>query len=239
MAPDPPSDSGGTLSAMDRAFLTGVPDAGELLLVRHGKQDFPAPGTRDISLWMDPPLSKVGQRQAEAVGDYLARRPVAAVYSSRLLRAAATGRAIAERHGLTVGADDRLREVEIFRDLPPGSTSAVETFGADEMKAAQERFVATRRWNAYPASESGPELRARVVDAVEAIVASHPGQTVVVACHGGVINAYLVHILGVAEDMFFRPAHASVHRVRFADTRRVVTTLNEITHLEDADLLTW
>jgi broad specificity phosphatase PhoE len=228
------------LSAMDRAFLTGMPEAGELILVRHGQQQYPEPGTKDFSQWIDPPLSKAGLRQAEAVGRHLSLRPVTAVYSSRLQRANATGQAIAEHHGLDVTVDDRLREIEMFRDLPDGHTSPLEAFGAEQLAEAQEAFVATRRWSAYPGSESAAELRERVIAAVEAAIAAHPGGVVVVACHGGVINAYLASLRGVEEDMFFRPAHASVHRVAFAGDRRVIGALNEIVHLEPADeLLTW
>jgi len=228
------------LSSMDHAFLTGVPEAGELVLVRHGQQDYPSAGTRSFSAWVDPRLSATGERQAEAVGRALAGRPVAAVYSSHLQRAHATGRAIARHHRVEVVVDTELREIEMFRDLDEGQ-SPVEALGADRLREAQERFVATRRWDAYPATETGAELKDRVVRAVEAAVAAHPGGTVVVACHGGVINAYLVHVLGLQhEDMFFRPAHASVHRVAFAGGRRVVGVLNEVHHLQPAEeLLTW
>jgi len=60
----------------------------------------------------------------------------------------------------------------------------------------------------------------------------------VVACHGGVINAYLTHVLGLTDqDMFFRPAHASVHRVTFLGERRVIDAVNETAHLVPADEL--
>ena len=237
----PDQEQARTLSAMDRAFLTGDPDGGEVILVRHGQQQFPEPGsTKDFSAWIDPPLSKVGLRQAEAVGRHLSLRPVTAVYSSRLARANVTGQAIAEHHGLDVVVDDRLREIEMFRDMPDGTRNPMEAFGPEQMARAQEEFVATRRWSAYPGTETAAELRGRVVAAVESVIATHPGEVVVVACHGGVINAYLADMLGLEEDMFFRPAHASVHRVAFLGARRVVGALNEISHLEPADeLLTW
>ncbi|MHB8464527.1 MAG: histidine phosphatase family protein [Acidimicrobiales bacterium] len=225
------------MSAMDQAFLTDDDQAGEVILVRHGQQQFPEAGTKDFSAWIDPPLSKVGMRQAEAVGRHLSRRPVTAVYSSRLERAYVTGQAIAEHHGLDVVIDDRLREIEMFRDLPDGKTNPVEAFGAEQMAAAQEEFIVTRQWSAYPGTETTAELRGRVVEAVEAIVSAHPAQVVVVACHGGVINAYLADLLGLTEDMFFRPAHTSLHRIRFHDERRVIDSLNETAHLEPADEL--
>jgi probable phosphoglycerate mutase len=226
------------MSGMDRTFLTDVPGTGELILVRHGQQDFPPPGTKELAAYLDPPLSKIGVRQAEAVGTYLSGRPITAVYASRLLRATATGQAIAEHHRLGVQFDDRLREVELFRDLPAGARGTIEAYGVDRMRQAQEDFVATRRWSAYPGSEGGDAFRGRVSDAVEEVLASHPGEVVVVACHGGVINAYMTYLLSIGEDMFFRPAHASVHRIAFLGQRRVCMTLNELPHLE-GELLTW
>jgi len=229
---DAPPPAARTFSSMDQAFLTGQPGTGELILVRHGQQQYPEAGMRKFADWVDPPLSELGRRQAEAVGRALAGRPVAAVYSSHLERARRTGEAIAARHGVEVQVDKALREIEMFRDLHTGA-NPVETFGRDAMLAAQQRFVATRRWDAYPATESGAELVARVIPAVDAAVAAHPGGVVVIACHGGVINAYLVHVLGLREvDMFFRPAHASVQRLTFHGRRRVIANLNEVHHLE-------
>jgi broad specificity phosphatase PhoE len=165
---------------------------------------------------------------------------VDAVYSSHLERARRTAEAIGAHHGLTPTIVEDLREIEMFRDLPRGA-GLVDVVGADALRSARDAFVATRRWDAYPATESGEELRGRVVPAIEAIVAAHPAQVVVVACHGGVINAYLSHVLGVnGEDMFFRPAHASLHRLAYAGTRRVVGSLNVTDHLTAADdLLSW
>jgi probable phosphoglycerate mutase len=227
-------------SAIDQAFLTGDAEAGELILVRHGEQDFPPDGTRDFSAYVDPPLSGRGDLQAEGVGRALADRPVAAVYSSGLKRALSTAQAIAAHHGLGVTVVEELHEIEMFRDLPPGQ-GPTDAWGVEAILAARDEFVRTRQWTAYPGTESGEELAARVVPAVEAILAAHPAQVVVVACHGGVINAYLAHVLGVTgEDMFFRPAHASTHRIAFKGDRRVLGSMNEIHHLLPTDdLLSW
>ena len=59
---------------LDRAFLTNIGTATELILVRHGQQVWPDPATSTVSEWVDPPLSDLGRRQAEAVGLALADR---------------------------------------------------------------------------------------------------------------------------------------------------------------------
>ncbi|MEZ5227311.1 MAG: histidine phosphatase family protein [Acidimicrobiales bacterium] len=106
------------------------------------------------------------------------------------------------------------------------------------MAGIGERFVQTQKWDAYPATESSNDFRRRVSLAVESAVVSHPGETVVVACHGGVINAYLAEVLGLGIDMFYRPVHASSHWVRCANGRRIIDVLNEQHYLAAAGLVT-
>jgi broad specificity phosphatase PhoE len=227
---------------MDRAFLTNTTDATELVLVRHGQQDFPKDmrnATRDD--WVDPPLSAIGNRQAEAVGQSMVGHRIDAVYSSHLKRANETGRQIGRHHGLDVTVLEELREIELFRDVPEG-TSLPDVIDPLLLRGARERWVQVRRWDVYPFSETGDEFRHRVLMAVEGILVAHPGgQRVVVACHGGVINAVTAAFLGLAEDMFYRPAHASVHRVGVLGGRRVIWSLNETHHLTTVapELLTW
>ncbi|MEZ5236291.1 MAG: histidine phosphatase family protein [Acidimicrobiales bacterium] len=225
-APEPPRQP----SPLDRAFLTTATDATELILVRHGQQVWPDPTTSKVADWVDPPLSELGRRQAVAVGLALSRQPVQAVYASRLVRAHDTGAAVASHHSLEVEIVDDLREIETFRDLPQDAHPA-DVLGELVLRGARERFVRHRTWDVYPGSERNDEFRHRVVNVIEGIIAGHPGQRVVVACHGGVINAYIGEVLGLSTAMFFRPAHASTHRVRAKGEVRALQALNEVHHL--------
>jgi broad specificity phosphatase PhoE len=227
-APQPPP------SPLDRAFLTSDPQAGDLVLVRHGQQTQPTGPNVTVSDWVDPPLSELGRRQAGAVGEALRDLGVDAVYASNLQRALDTGLAIAGHYGLEPTVFPELREVEMFRDLPE-DVPLVDAVDRTLLRGSRERFVHERTWDAYPFTETSAEFRGRIVTTIEGILTLHAGETVVVACHGGVINAYLAHLLRLGEDMFFRPAHASITRVRFRDGRRVVHTLNELHHLHDAE----
>ncbi len=224
-------------SPIDRAFLSSGESVGNLILVRHGQQQWPDPKLSVSGDWVDPPLSETGRAQAECVADHLANEPIAAVYSSALLRANDTGRAVASRHGLEVEVIDALEEIHIFRDLPQDK-QAIDTLGGKAMAGIGERFVQTQKWDAYPATESSNDFRRRVSLAVESAVVSHPGETIVVACHGGVINAYLADVLGLSVDMFYRPVHASSHRIRCANGRRIIDVLNEQHYLAAAGLVT-
>jgi broad specificity phosphatase PhoE len=218
----------------DRAFLTGVEGVTELILVRHGEQDLPNPGGGPVGDAIDPPLSERGQTQAELVGLRLSTEIIHAVYASPLRRAYETGQAIARHHRLEPTVVSDLREVEIFRDIPPDRTAA-EFVGASLLAAIRERMLRERDWDVYPHSESSFEFRKRVVNAVEAIIAENEGKRVVVACHGGVINAYTGYVVGTPSDMFFRPAHASISVVAAGEGIRALHLLNDTHHLRTAE----
>ncbi len=224
-------------SPIDRAFLTDQPETGTLYFVRHGQQQWPDPETSVAGDWVDPPLSETGHKQADCVGRWFADQPITAVYSSQLLRANDTGKAIASHHGIEVHVIEALEEIRLFEDLPQDERPT-DILGEMALDGIRERFVQTKKWDVYPLTERSLDFRRRVGWAIESVLVAHPGETIVIACHGGVINAYLSDLLGLDEDMFFRPYHASSHRILFGQERRVIDTLNDEAYLVAENLLT-
>lgn len=216
----------------DQAFLTGVPDVTEVLLIRHGQQEFDLKGV--VGDWIDPPLSDQGRLQARLLGEALSLKPVDAVFASRLRRAEQTAVEIARHHDLEVEFLDDLREVEIFRDVPPDKT-AREFVGEELLEAARQRMLNERNWDVYPYSESSYDFKKRAINAVETAIAKNTDERIAIVCHGGVINAYVGHIIGSRFDMFFRPAHTSVSIVVSGEGRRVLRLLNDTHHLTTAE----
>jgi probable phosphoglycerate mutase len=97
-------------------------------------------------------------------------------------------------------------------------------------------------WRRFLAEEAGLDRSsfvAEVARTLEAIIAEHRGHTVVVVCHGGVINAWAAHVLGLpSPQLFFDPAYTSINRFRAASTgERSIVTLNERAHLRGELLL--
>lgn len=215
----------------DRAFLTGVEGVTQLILVRHGEQFIADARTGPVGETIDPPLSERGERQAKLVGERFSTQRIDVVYASPLRRAFDTGAQVARHHRLEPRVLPDLREVEVFRDVPP-ERSAVDFLGAELMSGIRERMLREKKWDVYPYSESSFEFRKRTVNAIEGILAANEGKRIVVACHGGVINAYVGHIIGVEYDMFFRPAHTSVSVVYSGHGVRALQSLNDVTHLE-------
>jgi broad specificity phosphatase PhoE len=120
----------------------------------------------------------------------------AAVYTSPLERAVETARVVAARHGLDPVVREGLREIELgdvdglqFEDYPT------------ELREALLEAPATVR---FPGGESYEQLRARVVAAIDELVAQHGGETVVVVSHAGAIRAALATWLSVAPEASFR-----------------------------------
>jgi probable phosphoglycerate mutase len=71
-----------------------------------------------------------------------------------------------------------------------------------------------------------------VVVAVERVIADNPGRTVALVAHGGVVNLYLAHILGIDRPMWFEPAYTSISRVLAARSgQRQVRSVNEAAHV--------
>ncbi len=224
-------------STFDQAFLTGVEDVTEMLLIRHAQQQFDPDGT--AGELVDPPLSEHGRLQARLLGEALSTLHLDAVLSSPLRRAHETALAVAQHHRLEPQVVDDLREVEIFRDVPPGETPGA-FIGKELLEAARQRMLNERVWDVYPFSESSAAFRKRTINAIEAAIATHPNHRIAIVCHGGVINAYVSHIIGSPYDMFFRPAHTSINIVAAGMGRRVLRTLNDTHHLRtgEGDLLT-
>lgn len=85
------------------------------------------------------------------------------------------------------------------------------------------------RWEDIGGPVDPRRFRTTVVSAIDAIVGAHPGQTVLVVCHGAVINAYLGDVIGTPRLLWFEPRYTSLHRVLISRRGlRSVETVNEV-----------
>ena len=174
----------GTVAAMS---------ATRLLLVRHGESQVTVRrvvgGERTCT-----GLSPLGVRQAEALRDRLRREGPAhidALLSSTLPRAYQT----AEIVGSVLDVDLAAREADLVEHRP-GDADGVPfadfatRFDSFDLRAHPDRPLA-------PGGESLNEFRTRVLAAVARIEVEHRGATVLVVCHGGVIDIVFREFLGV------------------------------------------
>ena len=203
-----------------------------LLLVRHGHVDF---SSRDFTdshrgRQYNPPLSDRGKDQARRLADRLSLMdPPAAVATSPFRRCLETIAPYLEASGLQAERVDDLGEVFIgdwegmgFEEIISGDEELARRFREQEPMFALA-----------PGGESGQQLRARVVPAVDRLLERVGEGIVVVVAHGGVINAYLGQLMGIDHDMFFLPDNASINTVLVEDGRAEVRFLNDVRHLTD------
>ena len=148
---------------------------------------------------------------------------VDAVYASTMLRAIQT----AEPYAALSGLEIQEREGIVEFDRGTGQYVPMEVLKRDDYEA----------WKAFVSGGYQMDIDAfqkAVVDTLEDIIATNPSRTVAVFCHGGVINVWTAHVLGMAPRLFFEPGYASVHRYLCARSgQRNLVTLNERAHLKD------
>lgn len=191
----------------------------ELVFVRHG---LPV-RIDDAGGPADPALSEEGRHQAGVLATWLAATRLDAVYTSPMRRARETAAPLAERLATDMIVDDGLEEFDAHLSF----YIPIEELAHDDPRWQQ--LVA--EWSSPAANGVRQAFRARVVDAVERIVADHHGQRVALVCHGGVVNAYLSHILEMDRTLFFEPGYTSVSRVLAARSgERQLVSANEMPH---------
>jgi probable phosphoglycerate mutase len=213
---------------LENPFLTSFEGMCEVLLVRHGEQQF----RENIPLGeaLDAPLSEMGWAQARAVGERLAPARLGAVYCSSMQRAYHTACEIAKHHGYEPTVLDELREIDLWQRAPQDK-GLLDIYTRDELIAIYREVARTRKHDAYPHVEDVPGFRRRVIQAMDHIIEANIGQRVAVVCHGGVINTYLSHLFGSGYDHVVPVHHTSITVIRGADDRRVVLTVNDYSHV--------
>ena len=198
----------------------------ELLLIRHG-----LPVRRELDEGVaDPELSEAGLEQAQRLGAYLASEHLDAVYASPLRRAFQTAQPVAATRGL---------DIVVEPDVAEFDRTSSEYVPIEELKAANDpRWDAMMRGEWSQSDQSPEEFRQRLVGAIERRIDQHSGDRIAIVCHGGVINGYLAHILGLGNPQgFFYPNYTSIHRIAAARSgERSVVTLNETAHLRGSGL---
>ena len=173
----------------------------------------------------DPPLAELGVQQADALAEHLAGEGIDVLLTSPLRRALETAKPVAGRLGLEAGVVDGLAEFD---------RNSNWYIPIEELRAAGDP-----RWLSYLDEHWGTDdgldpagFRASVVRAVEDVIEANPGRHVAAVAHGGVINAYVAHVLQTPSPGVFEPAYTSITRVLASrDGHRMMKSMNEATHV--------
>lgn len=163
----------------------------EIVLVRHG---LPLRVELETGI-ADPELAAEGHEQAAKMAAYLGVEDVEAVYVSPLRRALETASPLCKVLGLEAVVSEGVAEFD---------RNSREYVPVEELRATNDpRWEKLLRGEWDGVDEDPSIFKARVVETLEDMIARHPGGRVVVVCHGGVINQYLAHILGIETHVGF------------------------------------
>jgi len=201
-----------------------------IFLVRHGETTSAAEdrfaGSTDVE------LSDEGRRQARALGRRMAPEPLAAAYTSPMVRTRETARMILEGRDLEATVVPELRETD-HGHWEGRTKGEVRAAYGDEFRA----------WEADPftfapsGGETGLEVLNRALPRLLDIAERHLGSAVLVVSHKATIRLLIGHLLGFAlrgyrDRLGQSPCALNVLDVQRGGEARLVL-FNDVAHYED------
>ena len=139
---------------------------------------------------IDMELSPRGHEQAAALGQYLQKRPVDALYASPMKRVQQTLASFLVNGAPKARVLQELREVDFGDWTGLHWTQVQARYGISALAWLDQLECA-----GIPNAESSVMLRSRVEPTLRRILSEHAGQHLAIACHGGVIRMVLAILL--------------------------------------------
>ena len=202
-----------------------------ILAIRHGETAWNVDARMQGQL--DIPLNDTGRWQAHRLALAVSDEDIAAVYASDLLRAFQTAQAVAKGCGRPIVTDIGLRE---------RGFGVFEGFTFNEIEARwPQQSERWRRRDPDFAPDGGESLRdfyARSLEATTRLAAAHPGETIALVAHGGVMDCLYRAASGLdlQAPRSWQLLNASVNRLLLTESGLTLVGWNDTYHLEDSSL---
>jgi probable phosphoglycerate mutase len=198
-----------------------------MIIVRHGESEWNR--VHRYQGQMDAPLSDLGLRQAEALGERLRNECFDAIFTSPLQRASLTAEAIARFH-----PDVPYHEEDALLEIDHGAWQ-----GKFAHEIAEEFADGLREWREHPTraqmpgGESFSNILKRTLDFRERICERYREQTILVSTHDVVVKILVADALGMNMDRINRiwVTNASISVVEYGDELPYLVSLSEACHL--------
>ena len=205
--------------------------ATRILAIRHGETAWNVEGR--IQGQLDVPLNDMGRWQVHRLALALAGEDVAAIYASDLLRAMETAQAVARGCGRPVVTDPGLRErgFGIFEGLSYAEINQRWPEQAERWRRRDPTFGA-------PDGETLNRFYERSIATAARLAALHPGQTIALVSHGGVMDCLYRAASRVALDSprSWQLGNAAINRLLYTPQGFTLVGWSDICHLDDDSL---
>jgi len=204
----------------------GRPQTTTLILVRHGQTDSNL--HQRYQGQSDVPMNDAGRAQIRTVARHLAGLRPAAIYCSDLSRAHEAAQIIGRAVGIVPVALRELRERSFGRleGLTHEEVAAMFPESWETWRTHRDAWIP-------PGGESLGEMWGRVLACIEARWQAHPGQTFIMAGHGGPISAIICDSLGAPMETrrALEIANASITIIARNETGPRIVVMNDTCHL--------
>jgi len=169
----------------------------KVYLMRHG--EVAGGGEKRYNGHIDVDITKQGVEQMHRLAGMLAGKPVAAVYSSDLIRSVKGAEIISRSLGLTYTPLKTLRErsVGVWEGL---TAEEIKQRYPEEYKAWRLDLLNYRP----PGGECLLDVQARILPEYQRLVSAHAGREIAMLLHGGVNRVILADALGLPPLNLFR-----------------------------------
>jgi probable phosphoglycerate mutase len=202
-----------------------------ILAIRHGETTWNVDGR--IQGQLDVPLNEMGRWQVHRLALAVADEDIAAVYSSDLLRAFETAQAVARGSGDPIVTDTGLRErgFGTFEGLSYAEINARWPEMGERWRRRDPSFGA-------PGGETLSDFYARSIATATRLAARHPGQTIALVSHGGVMDCLYRAATRVALDAprSWPLGNAAINRLLYTPQGFTLVGWSDTYHLDDDTL---
>jgi phosphoserine phosphatase len=200
-----------------------------LYITRHGETEWNI--QKRMQGWLDSPLTELGKRQAEWLGERLQRVNIDIVYSSPLGRAYTTSEIICKDRKIDIIKNEDFREIDL---------GAWEGLRQEEIEVFDEEQL-KNFWHApgiYMPSkgESFHDVISRTHKAVQQILTNHKGQTILIVTHAAAAKAIMYHYENRTLEQFWEPPfmhQTSLSQIEVDEDKHKVVLHADITHYKN------
>jgi broad specificity phosphatase PhoE len=192
-----------------------------LVLIRHAEVEPRYQGAFGGQIDMN--LSPRGREQARTLARFLRGKKIEAIYASPMKRVQQTLAPFLKNGAPPQKILSDLREVH-FGDWKGLNWEQV----CDKFSLQTHEWLDHIERGLAPNGETGPQFRARIEPRLKRIIQNHPGETVAIFCHGGVIRMILAILLQMPlpRTNLFEIEYASVTQVALRPGMNEVELLN-------------